>query len=221
MPGTPRLFVFDLDGTLVDSRRDLADSVNALLADLDRDPLSEGLIGTMVGDGAKQLVERALAAAGVEHPPADALNRFLDHYDRRLLVHTRPYDGIVDLLGRLVDAGATSAVLTNKPQEAAERVIDGLDLRRWFGARVVGADAEFPRKPDPAGLIALAARAGVPIAETLMIGDGAQDVETARRAGARVCAARYGFGFPTASPLLAESDLIVDHPSELVRLLEP
>lgn len=175
----------------------------------------------MVGDGAKQLVERALAAAGVAHAPADALERFLDHYDRRLLVHTRPYAGIVDMLGALVDAGVTSAVLTNKPQQAAERVIDGLDLRRWFDARVVGADAEFPRKPDPAGLIALAARAGVAIADTVMIGDGAQDVETARRAGARVCAARYGFGFPTASPLLVESDQVIDHPSELVRLLEP
>ena len=211
-----RLYVFDLDGTLVASRRDLADSVNALLEDLGCASLSEGLIGTMVGDGAKQLVERALAAAGVGHPPTDALDRFLEHYDRRLLVHTRPYDGIVEMLERLADAGVHRAVLTNKPQPAAERVIEGLALGRWFDAGVVGAEGEYPRKPDPGGLLALAARAGVPVERTLMIGDGAQDVETARRAGVRVCAARYGFGFPTAAPLLTPADLIIDTPAALL-----
>jgi len=215
------LAVFDLDGTLVDSRRDLADSVNALLANLEHAPLDSHLIGTLVGDGAKQLVERALAAAGVADPPADALDRFLAHYDRRLLAHTAPYEGVVDMLAALDARGIRRAVLTNKPQAATERVLEGLALRSWFDAGVIGAEGEFARKPDPAGLRALAARAGVALEATLMVGDGGQDVETARRAGARVCAARYGFGFPTAVDLLVESDWIIDTPMGLLALLQP
>lgn len=211
------LVAFDLDGTLVDSRRDLADSVNALLGEFGCPPLEESVIGTMVGDGAQQLVERALAAASVDPAPADALDRFLDIYDRRLLVHTRPYDGIVELLAELETRGVACGVLTNKPQAAAERVLAGLDLHRWFrSGGVVGAEAEYARKPDPAGLLALAARAGASPGRTMMVGDGAQDVETAKRAGARMCVARYGFGFPTAEPLLDGSELIIDEPSGLL-----
>jgi phosphoglycolate phosphatase len=217
----PQLVVFDLDGTLVDSRRDLADSVNALLADLGRAPLDQHLIGTLVGDGAKQLVERALAATGAGDPPADALDRFLAHYDRRLLVHTAPYDGVMEMLETLEARGIRRAVLTNKPQAASERVLEGLALRQWFDADVIGAEGEFARKPDPAGLRALAARAGVPLEATLLVGDGGQDVETARRAGARVCGARYGFGFPTAVDLLDDSDWIIDTPMGLLALLQP
>ena len=215
-PEPVHFVAFDLDGTLVDSRRDLADSVNALLDDLGSPALSEGLIGTMVGDGAKQLVERALAASGVGHPPGDALDRFLAHYDRRLIVHTRPYPGIEALLGELEARGIRRAVLTNKPQEAAERVLAGLDLARWFDAGVVGAEGAYARKPDPAGLIALAASAGVSIGSAMLVGDASQDVETARRAGARVCVARYGFGFPTAAPLLDGSEIIIDTPEALL-----
>ena len=211
-----KLIAFDLDGTLVDSRRDLADSVNALLDDFGAAPLPEGLIGTMVGDGASQLVERALATAGVMRVPPDALDRFLAHYDRRLLVHTAPYAGIDALLAGLAARGIARAVLTNKPQAAAEHVLTGLDLARWFDAGVIGAEAAYPRKPDPAGLIALAAAAGAPMTGVMLVGDGAQDVETARRAGARVCVARYGFGFPTAAPLLDGSELLIDTPEALL-----
>ena len=212
-----QLVLFDLDGTLVDSRRDLADSVNALLGALGRPPLDEAVIGTMDGDGAQQLVERALAASGVDPAPPDALEQFLKIYDARLLVHTQPYAGIVDLLAAIEARGIACGVLTNKPQEAAERVLAGLDLARWFrSGGVIGAEADYPRKPDPAGLLALAERAGAAPARTIMVGDGAQDVETARRAGARVCVARYGFGFPTAEPLLDGSELVIDTPAGLL-----
>ncbi len=211
-----QLIAFDLDGTLVDSRRDLADSVNALLEDLGAAPLSEGLIGTMVGDGASQLVERALSAAGVIRAPADALERFLAHYDRRLLVHTAPYAGVEILLAGLSSRGIELAVLTNKPQPAAEHVLAGLHLARWFDAGIIGAEAAYARKPDPAGLIAIAAAADVPMSSVMLVGDGAQDVETARRAGARVCVARYGFGFPTAAPLLDGTELLLDTPEGLL-----
>ena len=210
------LIVFDLDGTLVDSRRDLADSVNALLSDLGSDPLSEGLIGTMVGDGARQLVERALKASGAKADPAVALVTFLDLYDERLLGHTRPYAGTVDLLTALEQRGLRRAVFTNKPQAAAERVLAGLDLARWFDAGVLGAEGVHPRKPDPAGLLALARDAGVDIARTLLVGDASQDVETARRAGAGMAVARYGFGFPTASAVLDGTEIVIDAPLDLL-----
>lgn len=212
------LIVFDLDGTLVDSRRDLADSVNALLHELGAAPLAEDLIGTMVGDGSRQLVQRALEAAAVT-PPPDALERFLEIYDARLLVHTRPYDGVIALLSELERRGVRRAVFTNKPQRAAERVLEGLDLARWFDAGVIGAEAAYPRKPDPSGLLALARGADVPVAQTLMVGDAAQDVETARKAGAPVCVARYGFGYPTAAPMLTGAELVIDQPGDLLSSL--
>lgn len=170
----------------------------------------------MVGDGAQQLVDRALAAAGMSEPPAGALDRFLEHYDRRLTVHTVPYDGVVETLRALDARGIGRAVLTNKPQRAADRVITELGLARWFDAGIAGADGAYPRKPDPAGLIALALQAGASIDRVILVGDGAQDVETARRAGARVCVARYGFGFPAAEPLLDGSEIVIDTPRALL-----
>lgn len=209
------LVVFDLDGTLVDSRRDLADSVNALLDERGAARLPEDTIGAMVGDGAKQLVERAFASAGLVDD-GGALARFLELYDARLIAHTRPYDGTAAMLASLEARAIRRAVFTNKPQAAAERVLAGLDLARWFDAGILGAEGAHPRKPDPAGLLWLASQAGVEISRTMMVGDASQDVETARRAGARVCVARFGFGFPTAEPILDGTELLVDSPSGLL-----
>jgi phosphoglycolate phosphatase len=210
------LIVFDLDGTLVDSRRDLADSVNAMLAEFGAAPLAEDVVASMVGDGAKQLVERALARAGVAADADAVLPHFLDLYDERLVVHTKPYDGMLDALEVLAARDIRLAVFTNKPQAAADRVMAALDLAKWFRAGVLGAEGAYPCKPDPAGLFALAGGAGTPLARTLMVGDARQDVETARRAGAGVCVARYGFGFATAEPLLDGSELVNDTPAELL-----
>lgn len=189
-----RLIAFDLDGTLIDSRRDLADSVNDLLVALGASPQAEEAIGRMVGEGATLLVRRALAAAGVEEP-ADAVARFLEIYDTRLLNHTRPYEGIPEAVRRAREYGRV-VVLTNKPAQATERILHGLDLRELFDA-VVAGDGPYPKKPDPAALLALAAGAGAAPAATLMVGDSAIDHETARRAGAACCLAAYGFGFLT------------------------
>jgi phosphoglycolate phosphatase len=189
-----RLFVFDLDGTLVDSRRDIAGSANALLVACGARPLDEHAIGRMVGDGAATLVARAFARAGVP-PPPDALERFLAIYDRRLLEHTRPYAGIPEVLDEL-SRRAPLAVLTNKPLAATERVLAGLDLARYFAAdRIVGGDGPFPRKPASAGLCHLMTRSGATAAGTILIGDSAIDWQTAHHAGTQVCLARYGFGF--------------------------
>src|SRR5207249_854872 len=189
-----RLYVFDLDGTLVDSRRDLADAANALLEQCGGTPLAEERIGRMVGEGAAVLVSRVFAAAATDRP-ADALPRFLALYDARLLNHTRAYDGIEQTLSAL-QARAALAVLTNKPIAATRRILDGLGLARFFGAdRIIGGDTPFGRKPEPAGLLHLAAAAAVPIASTLLVGDSLIDWETANRAASDVCLARYGFGF--------------------------
>jgi len=211
------LYVFDLDGTLVDSRRDLADSANALLEECGGAPLPEERIGRMVGDGAAVLVSRVFAAAGLPLP-SDALPRFLAFYDRRLLDHTRPYAGMIETLDAL-RARAPMAVLTNKPLAATRRILDGLGLATFFGDAVIGGDGPLPRKPEPAGLQHLAWAAGVAVGSTLLVGDSIIDWETARRASARICLARYGFGFDGFPMLqIRADDWLIDSPSELIQL---
>jgi phosphoglycolate phosphatase len=213
------LVVFDLDGTLVDSRADLAQSANAVLAECGRPPLSEEAIGRMVGDGAATLVARAFAASGCPQP-ADALARFLSVYNARLLANTRAYDGIDELL-ETIDRSLTLAVLTNKPLGPTLEILEGLDLARHFSRElIVGGDGPFPRKPDPSALRDLARRVGTEPSRTLMVGDSIIDWRTARAAGAQICIARYGFGFhdfPVDE--LGSDDWIVDSPSQLVSLL--
>ena len=211
-----RLVVFDLDGTLVDSARDLADSVNALVAELGGSPLSVEAVTRMVGDGAATLVRRALDAAGVGPHPPGALERFLALYDERLLVHTRVYDGTIAALER-IGRVARLAVLTNKPGRGTGRVLDGLGLARFFGDAVVAGDGPLPRKPDPAGLGHLIARAGATAGETMMVGDSATDLETARRAGTRVCLARWGFGFRIDELELGAGEVVAADPWELAK----
>jgi phosphoglycolate phosphatase len=214
-----RLIVFDLDGTLVDSREDIADSANAMLVSYGAQPLSEDAIGRMVGDGAPTLIARAFAAARLERP-ADALDRFLSIYDGRLLNHTRPYAGIPELLAELASR-STLAVLTNKPLAAARRILAGLDLSRHFEPdRIVGGDGPFPRKPDPRGLAHLMALAGAKADATVLVGDSVIDWRTACAAATRVCLARYGFGwegFPIEQ--LGPDTWIVDSAEEMSRYL--
>jgi phosphoglycolate phosphatase len=219
-----RLIVFDLDGTLVDSRRDLADAANELVAEFGGAPLAEEAVGDMVGEGARVLVGRALRAAGLEayadgEKLSRCLARFLEIYDARLLRHTKPYAGIVEVL-TAARQFARLAVLTNKPTRATGAVLDGLGLSGFFDD-VVAGDGTWPRKPDPAGLLHLIERAGVTAADTLLVGDSAVDHETAARAGVTCCLATYGFGYATfPAGRLAGGDWIVRSPAELVEILE-
>jgi phosphoglycolate phosphatase len=213
-----RLIVFDLDGTLVDSRRDIADAANTLLVECGAQRLPEERIGRMVGDGAATLVARAFEAASIEQPP-DALQRFLAIYDRHLLDHTHPYPGIPEVLDRL-GLRAKLAVLTNKPIASTRRILAGLDLARHFpDDAVIGGDGLFPRKPNPAGLRYLAASAGVLVESALLIGDSVVDWRTARAASMPVCLARYGFGFE-GFPVdeLQPEDRLVAAPADILRL---
>jgi len=213
-----RLIAFDLDGTLVDSRRDLADSANQLIEELGGLALSEEAIGRMVGEGAALLVRRALDAAGLgEHP--ESLARFLDIYDTRLLNHTRLYDGIADVVRR-AQPHARLTVLTNKPGGPSERILEALGLRDLFH-EVVGGDGPYPRKPDPAGLLAMMASAGTTADQTLLVGDSPIDLETARRAAARCCLVSYGFGFRDSSSAgLGSHECVVADAPALTRVIE-
>ncbi len=212
------LIVFDLDGTLVDSRKDIADAANLLLESCGAAPLPAHQIGRMVGDGAPTLVARAFSASGRE-APADALDRYLEIYGRRLLVHTRPYPGISEVLAALA-ARASLAVLTNKPIAATREILSGLGLAPYFrSGRVLGGDGPLPRKPQPEGLTQLVADAGVDAGATVLVGDSLIDWRTARNAGTRVCLARYGFGFETfPTGQLSADDFVIDAPGELLTL---
>jgi phosphoglycolate phosphatase len=208
------LVAFDLDGTLVDSSGDLADSGNALLAGYGASPLPSKAVVAMVGDGARELVRRLLNAAALDVPLDAALERFLSLYDERLLATTVPYDGMPALLEGL-RSHARLAVLTNKPIAPSERILRALQLRDFFDD-VLGGDSDFGRKPSPDGLLALIDRAGGSRAQTLMVGDSVTDLRTARAAGTAACVARYGFGFAQMpADELQDATFLVDSPAEI------
>ena len=213
-----QLIVFDLDGSLVYSRRDITDAAIALLDECGAAPLPEAHIGRLVGDGAATLVARAFEASGIARPP-DALERFLALYDQRLLNHTRPYPGMPDVLDML-GLRAKLAVLTNKPIAATRRILAGLDLARHFADdAVIGGDGPFSRKPDPAGLKHLIARAGVDAESALLVGDSVIDWRAARAAATPVCLARYGFGFESVPVQdIGSADRVIDAPAGLLAL---
>jgi len=211
------LVVFDLDGTLIDSRRDLADAANALIVERGGQPQPVDAISAMVGEGAPLLVKRALTAAGLDPAEPTALPRFLELYDERLLNHTRLYEGTHEMLDA-ISRKATLAVLTNKPQRPSERILEGLAIAKRF-AQVIGGDTALPRKPDPGGLRHLMTAAGTGPDDTIMVGDSAIDLRTARAAGTPICLVRYGFGFRFAAAELAGDELLAGTAGELLALL--
>jgi len=215
-----RLVVFDLDGTLIDSRQDLADAANALIVERGGSPLPVDAVTGMVGEGAALLVRRALTAAGLDTDLGADLPRFLALYDDRLLAHTTLYPGTAEALERIA-RNATMAVLTNKPQRPTEAILHGLGVHACF-AHVIGGDTPFGRKPDPAGLRHLIAVSGSSDADTVLVGDSAIDLRTARAAGIRICLVKYGFGFPLAEAEMSGDEQVVadpgDIPSAVVRL---
>jgi phosphoglycolate phosphatase len=211
------LVVFDLDGTLIDSRQDLADAANALIVERGGSQLPVEAVTQMVGEGAALLVRRALTAAGIEPDLDTALPRFLDLYDERLLAHTQLYPGTTDALDAIAPR-ATMAVLTNKPQRPTETILRGLNVHGYF-AHVIGGDTPFGRKPDPAGLRHLIAAAHASKEETVLVGDSAIDLRTARAASVRICLVKYGFGFPLAATELSGEEKLAASPGELAALV--
>lgn len=210
------LIVFDLDGTLVDSQRDLADSTNEVLTTYGAAPLPMETVAGMVGEGALRLVARALAAAGLDRDVSEALGRFREIYDRRLLVHTRPYPGVPEM-ARDLAAQARLCVLTNKPEAPSRRLLEAFGLAAHFTS-VIGGDSGFARKPDPAGLLHLIEESDGDAASTVFVGDSMIDVETARHANVRMCVALYGFGRQRGDLVFRGDELLAEQPADVVRL---
>lgn len=211
-----RLLVFDLDGTLVDSKVDLANSVNVALTGFGYPPLPHELVYSYVGNGATMLIRRALGPAGEGELPA-VLDLFLDHYGRHLLDTTVPYPGVTDSL-RERSGDYEMAVLTNKPVGMTRAMLDGLSLSRYF-VDVRGGDSFGNKKPHPEGLLAIMDARGASSGETLMVGDSANDVLAGRAAGTATCGVTYGLGaegFAEHPP-----DFTVDRFPDLFRRIRP
>jgi len=197
-----RLLVFDLDGTLVDSSRDLASATNAALARVapgaPQIPLE--VVVSFVGEGARLLVERSLRHAGVDETPDAVLPVFFECYAERLLDTTHLYPGVAEALDAV--AACTLAVLTNKPGPFSRTILEGLGVAGRF-ARIWGYGDVAARKPDPEGLVRLMSELGAAPADTWMIGDSAIDVRTGRAAGVRVAGVAWGLdpaGVRASSP---------------------
>lgn len=210
-----RLIVFDLDGTLIDSRKDLTNSINAMLAEFGRQPLPEEIIATYIGDGASMLVRRALGDPEDEPLVENALEHFLAHYRQHKLDFTYVYPGVFDsleALKTLPDATERRmAVLTNKPVRPSVDICDALGLSPYM-FRIYGGNSFATKKPDPEGLNAIIREAGVSPGETVMIGDSSVDILTARRAGAWVIGCKFGLSSHTVESI--PSDCLVDEASE-------
>lgn len=209
----PRVLVFDLDGTLIDSAPDLAQAVNALLAEFGKPPLAESAIRPMIGDGSRLLLARALAASGIEGPP-DAFERFMVHYLAFVADKTRVYPDVPETLAALQARGHPLGVCTNKPFAPTERVLEAFGLARFFGA-VIGGDSLPQRKPEPEPLLATIAQLGGGAAA--MIGDSANDMLCARAAKVPGILIPSDYGLPAE-----EADLkltrFADLPAALDRL---
>jgi phosphoglycolate phosphatase len=207
------IIAFDLDGTLIDSARDISESVSELVESYGSAPLPMSEVIDMVGDGAPALVKRALKQSGLEPPVEEAVARYLRIYDRRLMNHTSPYQGVIESLGVVLKRGPL-AVLTNKPLGPSIGILEALGLRGFF-TRVIGGDSEYGRKPDPAGLLALQSLApGEPL---VMIGDSPADWSAAQAANVPFVFARYGFGARKFGAAPPDAAAVIDHAREIDR----
>lgn len=186
-----RHVVLDLDGTLVDTKDDIAAAANVTLAALDLPPQDPRTLLTYVGNGARVLMERAL---GVEHGAKleAGLDIFMPWYREHLLDHAAVYPGLRAVLDTLAAEGVVFSVLTNKMEDMSAKILRGLDLETLC-PRLIGGDTLPVRKPDPTGLLQLVAAAGVPASETLMVGDSVIDITTGKNAGVATCAVFWGF----------------------------
>jgi phosphoglycolate phosphatase len=233
-PRRVRLLVFDLDGTLIDSRLDLIHSVNAMLLHLGRPELDGDLIASYVGDGAPALVRRALEDTDDEALLLTALEYFLGYYRVHKLDHTTVYEGIPETLAGLakqtneVASNEISAnglpngvprqmaVLTNKPVKASRDIVQALGLGDFF-VRIYGGNSFTTKKPDPLGVRTILQETGVAAEEALMIGDSSVDVLTGRNAGLWTCGVTYGFAPHTLEEV--PPDVLIENPRELGELL--
>jgi len=211
------LLIFDLDGTLIDSKRDLADSVNAMRVHLGEPLLPDELVYSYVGNGAAVLVQRSLPGRDEEEIER-GLRFFLEYYRDHMLDATTLYPGVREGLDKLLAADVKMAVLTNKPVRFSEHLIKGLGLERHF-FRIYGGNSFEEKKPHPKGIELLMEESGIGRRETIMVGDSAVDVMTARNAQVRACGVSWGFQPETFAQ--APPDFVIDDLSELVGMVVP
>ncbi|HET8892432.1 MAG TPA: HAD-IA family hydrolase [Candidatus Angelobacter sp.] len=227
IPGhAAKLLIFDLDGTLIDSREDLANSINAMLIHFGKKELPHEVIASYIGDGAPMLVRRSLGDPDDESFVQDAVLYFMSWYREHKLDNTYVYDGVKEALAAIQKSRNTDstgetrplkmAVLSNKPVGPSRAIVEALGLGPYF-FQVYGGNSFHTKKPDPAGVQILLEEAGVQPEETVIVGDSDIDVLTARNSGIFSVGVTYGLAPHTLQD--APPDVLVDHPSELALVL--
>jgi len=216
-PRSINLVIFDLDGTLIDSRLDLINSVNSMLRHFNRPELPGEVVASYVGDGAPMLVRRALGDPDDERFFKDALEFFLAYYREHKLDHTRVYDGIPQALEQIRSNGTQRkmAILSNKPVNPSRAIVDALGIGDFF-LRVYGGNSFETKKPAPLGVVTLLKEAETDRGHAMIVGDSSVDVLTGRNAGIATCGVTYGFAPHTLCE--APPDVVVESPQELKEL---
>jgi phosphoglycolate phosphatase len=210
------LVIFDLDGTLVDSKQDLCNAVNATRRAMGLAALPDEVVASYVGNGAPVLIRRAMGPQATEKQLEEALAYFLGYYREHMLEHTRDYPGVRETLAQLEDNGVRMAVLTNKPVRFSRDILSGLGLGQYF-FQVYGGNSFDDKKPNPVGVEALMREAGAPRERTWMVGDSSVDVLTARNAGIHSVGVTYGLKPESLEE--AKPDVLLDSMSELPGLI--
>lgn len=209
-----RAFLFDLDGTLIDSKLDLVNSVNFMLREMQRKALPLATVASYIGHGAPRLVADALGPDAAEADRKRGLEIFLAHYSEHNLDATHAYPGVLEGLQALEDR--PMAVLTNKPAKMSVEILEALGLRKYFRA-VYGGDSFEKKKPDPAGAFAILKDLAASPHSSAMVGDSDVDIKTARNAGMYAIGVNYGFG--QHDRVAEPADLYVDSLQEIAALV--
>lgn len=210
--------IFDLDGTLIDSLADIAASLNHALAELGQPTRTIDEVRGLVGYGASELVRGALAPERRDALFEDVLARYRARYRTHLVVETRPYEGVEEMLEALEVRGVAKAILTNKPHAASREITEAL-LGRFRWDAVIGQREGVPHKPDPAGALEIARALGAPPSAFYFVGDGDTDMRTARNAGMEAVGCLWGFRDRAALEGAGAQHLIA-HPRELLPILD-
>ena len=213
-----RALIFDLDGTLIDSKLDLIHSVNATLTEMGREKLSDEVISSYIGHGAPMLMSRALGGVAKEDELARGLGYFLEYYEEHKLDNTTLYPGVTETLAKLGEQRISMAVLTNKPVKISVRILEALSVAQYFQA-IYGGNSFETKKPDPLGAKSILSEFKVKNSGgSMMIGDSEVDVQTARNADMIATAVNYGFGIHDRSQHPA--DIYLDRMSDLLDVVD-
>jgi phosphoglycolate phosphatase len=210
------LLIFDLDGTLVDSKLDLVHSVNAARGLMNLPPISEELVSSYVGSGVVVLMRRALGPDASEAEVQRGVEFFLGYYRDHMLDNTRLYPSVKEGLDRMRESGARMAVLTNKPVRFSRAIVEGLGLGGHF-FQIYGGNSFDQKKPDPIGIEKLLEESGIARERAIMVGDSGVDIRTARNAKVKACGVSYGFQPETFEQ--DPPDILVDNMNELADYL--